>query len=179
MRPLQDSTVTVQPGKAPPVPYFRDTASRQAYLRWLANTSALLEPYIPGKPSRTEFLQTAWYESKRAGLDVSLVLGLVEVLSGYRGFAVTQNGSLGYMAVNPSWSQTIGDGDVSKLFHLQTNLRFGCVILRHYLDASGGDSHMALAKYLGNNLALAESNPKIGATINRIYAAAARLDATR
>lgn len=177
MQPLRESMATVLSDGAAPVLAFRDAGSRNAFQRWQVSTGDLLKPYVLDAPTRSELVQTAWYESKRAGLEVSLVLGLIEVMSSYRKFAATPNGALGYMAVNPSWSATIGDGDVSKLFHTRTNLRFGCVILRHYLDLAGGDTHVALAKYLGNNLALTESNPKIGATINRIYAAAARLRA--
>ena len=97
-----------------------------------------------------DFLQTVWYESKRAGLDVSLVLGLVQVESAFRKFAVSSVGARGYMQVMPFWSRTIGDGDAGKLFHMQTNLRFGCVILRHYLDRERGDLYMALGRYNGS-----------------------------
>ena len=44
----------------------------------------------------------------------------------------------------------IGDGDVSRLFHLQTNIRYGCVILRHYLDRERGDLFLALGRYNGS-----------------------------
>jgi soluble lytic murein transglycosylase-like protein len=100
--------------------------------------------------TRKEFLQTVWYESKRAGLDVSLVLGLVQVESNFRKFAVSSVGARGYMQVMPFWSRLIGDGDASRLFHLQTNLRFGCVILRHYLDRENGNLFMALGRYNGS-----------------------------
>ena len=99
---------------------------------------------------RRDFLQTVWYESKRAGLDESLVLGLIQVESAFRKFAVSSVGARGYMQVMPFWSRLIGDGDVGRLFHLQTNLRFGCVILRHYLDRENGDLYMALGRYNGS-----------------------------
>jgi soluble lytic murein transglycosylase-like protein len=54
------------------------------------------------------------------------------------------------MQVMPFWSRLIGDGDAAKLFHMQTNLRFGCLILRHYLDREGGDLFMALGRYNGS-----------------------------
>ncbi|RTD94414.1 lytic transglycosylase domain-containing protein [Variovorax atrisoli] len=171
---LRDSTVTTSPDKAPPVPDFKDAESRLAYLRWLGEMSARIGSAVPDSQQRVELLQTVWYESKRAGLDSALVLGVIEVMSGYRRFAVTQNGALGLMAVNPSWAQTIGDGDVSKLFHQQSNLRFGCVVLRHYLDTSRGNLDAALRKYVANNLALADSNPRVGSTVNRIRDATAR-----
>ena len=135
---------------APPVPEFRDTESRLAYLRWLDEMSERLKKRLPDWPTRKEFLQTVWYESRRAGLDVSLVLGLVQVESNFRKFAVSSAGARGYMQVMPFWTRVIGDGDPSKLFHMQTNLRFGCVILRHYLDREAGDLFMTLGRYNGS-----------------------------
>ena len=99
---------------------------------------------------RRDFLQTAWYESKRAGLEVSLVLGLIQVESAFRKYAVSSVGARGYMQVMPFWTRVIGDGDPGKLFHMQTNLRFGCVILRHYMDRERGDLFMALGRYNGS-----------------------------
>ena len=99
---------------------------------------------------RDEFLQTLWYEAKRAGLEVALVLGLVQVESGFRKFALSRAGARGYMQVMPFWARLIGDGDPAVLFHTQTNLRFGCVILRHYLDREAGNTAMALGRYNGS-----------------------------
>jgi soluble lytic murein transglycosylase-like protein len=135
---------------APPVPEFSDTESRLAYLRWLGVMSERLKMKKPDWITRKEFLQTIWYEARRAGLDVSLVLGLVQVESNFRKFAVSPVGARGYMQVMPFWSRLIGDGDASRLFHLQTNLRFGCVILRHYLDLEKGNLFMALGRYNGS-----------------------------
>lgn len=137
-------------GQAPPVPEFADTASRMAYLRWLWVTSDRLRRYKPDFLVRKEFLQTVWYESRRAGLDAALVLGLIQVESGFKKFAVSSAGARGYMQVMPFWNRVIGDGDAAKLFHMQTNLRFGCVILRHYLDREQGDLFMALGRYNGS-----------------------------
>ncbi|MGK6309632.1 lytic transglycosylase domain-containing protein [Variovorax sp. DT-64] len=135
---------------APPKPEFKDTASRLAFLRWLGEMSERLKKKIPGHQERIEFLQTVWYESKRAGLEVSLVLGLIQVESNFRKFAVSSAGARGLMQVMPFWTRVIGDGDSSKLFHMQTNLRFGCVILRHYLDREAGDLFMTLGRYNGS-----------------------------
>lgn len=135
---------------APPVPEFSDTESRLKYLRWLGSMSERLKKKKTDWVTRKEFLQTVWYEAKRAGLDVSLVLGLVQVESNFRKFAVSSVGARGYMQVMPFWSRLIGDGNASRLFHLQTNLRFGCVILRHYLDRENGNLFMALGRYNGS-----------------------------
>ena len=135
---------------APPKPEFSDTASRLAFLRWLGEMSERLKKKIPGHQERIEFLQTVWYESKRAGLEVSLVLGLIQVESNFRKFAVSSAGARGLMQVMPFWTRVIGNGDSSTLFRMQTNLRFGCVILRHYLDRERGDLFMALGRYNGS-----------------------------
>ena len=152
--PLIDSVRTALSSavanQAPPVPEFRDTESRLAYLRWLGAMSDRLKKKKPEWQVRTEFLQTVWYESKRAGLDVALVLGLIQVESNFRKFAVSRVGARGYMQVMPFWTRVIGDGDPGKLFHMQTNLRFGCVILRHYLDREKGDLFMGLGRYNGS-----------------------------
>ena len=135
---------------APPIPEFPDTESRLRYLRWMGVMIFRLRRSKPDFDTRKEFLQTVWYESRRAGLDVSLVLGLVQVESAFRKFAVSPVGARGYMQVMPFWTRVIGDGDASKLFHMQTNLRFGCVILRHYLDRERGDLFLALGRYNGS-----------------------------
>ena len=135
---------------APPRPAFDTIEQRLAYLEWLGAASERLKPRSPEHQTRVEFLETLWYESKRAGLEPSLVLGLVQVESGFRKYVVSSAGARGYMQVMPFWVRTIGDGDTGHLFHMQTNLRFGCVILRHYLDVERGDMYMALGRYNGS-----------------------------
>ena len=135
---------------APPVPEFADSAARLGYQRWLAVNSARLIRQKPDAHVRQEFLQTLWYESRRAGLEPALVLGLVQVESNFRKFAVSRAGARGYMQVMPFWMRVLGNGDSGRLFHLQTNLRFGCVILRHYLDRERGDLFLALGRYNGS-----------------------------
>ncbi|MBA3772920.1 MAG: transglycosylase SLT domain-containing protein [Ramlibacter sp.] len=152
--PLGDSVRNVLSSaisnSAPPVPEFRDTQARLAYLRWLGVMSQRLQKRTADWQERKEFLQTVWYESRRAGLDTGLVLGLIQVESAFRKFALSPVGARGYMQVMPFWTRVIGDGDAGKLFHMQTNLRFGCVILRHYIDRERGDLFMALGRYNGS-----------------------------
>lgn len=135
---------------APPRPKFDDTDARMAYLRWLGEMSERLKKRKTETQIRIEFLETVWYEAKRAGLEPSLVLGLVQVESGFRKYAISSAGARGYMQVMPFWTRSIGDGNASSLFHMQTNLRFGCVILRHYLDIEKGDLYLALGRYNGS-----------------------------
>lgn len=135
---------------APPRIEFTRIDDRLAYLRWLGAMSPRLQRRKPDFEVRRDFLETLWYESRRAGLEPALVLGLVEVESGFRKYAISSAGARGYMQVMPFWSRLIGDGEVGRLFHLQTNLRFGCVILRHYLDREKGDLFLALGRYNGS-----------------------------
>ncbi|SHM00330.1 lytic transglycosylase domain-containing protein [Rhizobacter sp. OV335] len=135
---------------APPKPVFVSTDARLAYLRWLGEMSTRLKKRKAEHVTRIEFLDTLWYESTRAGLEPALMLGLVQVESGFRKYAISSVGARGYMQVMPFWARVIGNGDVSRLFHMQTNLRFGCVIMRHYLDVERGDLYMALGRYNGS-----------------------------
>ena len=152
--PLVDSVRTALSAaianNAPPVPEFPSTPARLQYLRWLGAMSQRLRNRKPDLDTRKEFLQTVWYETRRAGLDTTLVLGLIQVESAFRKFAVSSVGARGYMQVMPFWTRVLGDGDASRLFHMQTNLRFGCVILRHYLDRENGNLFMALGRYNGS-----------------------------
>ncbi|WP_245549265.1 lytic transglycosylase domain-containing protein [Noviherbaspirillum massiliense] len=134
----------------PPKPQFSDIRERIHYLRWLGEMSERLKKRLPDRQVRREFLETAWYEAKRAGLEPALVLGLIQVESAFRKYAVSPVGAHGYMQVMPFWTRVIGDGDRAKLFHMQTNLRYGCSILRMYIDMEGGNLFLALGRYNGS-----------------------------
>ena len=135
---------------APPKPAFDTIEARLAYLRWLGAMSTRLQRRKAEHITRIEFLETIWYESKRAGLEPALVLGLVQVESGFRKYAISSAGARGYMQVMPFWTRLLGRGEPVNLFDMGTNLRFGCVILRHYLDVERGDLSMALGRYNGS-----------------------------
>lgn len=152
--PLTHSMVTVLSsavrGEAPPKMEFSDISEQLEHLNWLGEMSKRLESRIPNYDWRIEFLETVRYESCRAGLETALILGLIQTESAFRQYAVSNAGALGYMQVMPFWTRLIGDGDVGKLFHTQTNLRYGCVILRHYMLIEKGDMFMALGRYNGS-----------------------------
>lgn len=135
---------------APPEPLLLHAQARRVYDEWQAHASPRLARYKTHPTERQEFLQTLWYEARRAGLPLSLVLAVVQVESGFRKYAISSAGARGYMQVMPFWARLIGDGDEGRLFHMQTNLRFGCVILRHYLDRERGDLTMGLGRYNGS-----------------------------
>jgi soluble lytic murein transglycosylase-like protein len=125
---------------------FRDQENGH---KWIFEMSRRLERRIADRKQRLELLRTVHFEALRAGLDPQLVLGVIEVESGFRKYAVSRAGARGYMQVMPFWVKTVGNrGD--NLFHLRTNLRYGCVILRHYLDMEKGDYFRALGRYNGS-----------------------------
>ena len=132
--------------QAPPRSSFLDSMDA---IDWLSEMSLRLEKRIPDREGRLEFLRAVHYEATRAGLDPQLVLGLIQVESGFKKYAVSSAGARGFMQVMPFWIKVIGHGD-DNLFHLRTNLRYGCTILRHYLDIEKGDLYRALGRYNGS-----------------------------
>ncbi len=117
---------------------------------WLADMSSRLRKYIRDDTTRRDFLVTTHYEATRAGLDPQMVLAIIEVESAFRKFAVSKSGARGYMQVMPFWVKLLGEEDSHNLFNLRTNLRFGCVILRHYVDIEHGNLFRALGRYNGS-----------------------------
>jgi soluble lytic murein transglycosylase-like protein len=134
----------------PPKPTFDRIEERIEYLHWLGEMSDRLRRRVPDRNTRLELLETVWYESKRAGLEPAMVMGLMQVESGFKKYATSIVGARGYMQVMPFWSRVIGDGDPRKLFHMQTNLRYGCSILRMYIDMEKGNLYLALGRYNGS-----------------------------
>jgi soluble lytic murein transglycosylase-like protein len=134
----------------PPERRFDTPEQRMAFVGWLGDMSERLKQRVPERAVRVEFLQTVHYEAARSGLDRQLVLGLIQVESNFRKYAISVAGARGYMQVMPFWTDVIGDGDPRRLFDMRTNLRYGTVILRHYLDIERGDLFMALGRYNGS-----------------------------
>jgi len=132
--------------KAAPRLVFATPEEGQA---WLNEMSERLEKRIPNAVYREDVLRTVHYEATRAGLDPQMVLGLIQVESGFKKYAVSSVGARGFMQIMPFWVKSIGDKD-HNLFQLRTNLRYGCTILRHYLDIERGDLYRALGRYNGS-----------------------------
>ncbi|MDR4514230.1 lytic transglycosylase domain-containing protein [Nitrosomonas sp.] len=116
---------------------------------WLSVMSERLKRFKPDQNERESFLRTVYYEATRAGLDPQLVLSVIQVESGFRKYAISHAGARGYMQIMPFWIETIGD-ETHNLFHLRVNLRYGCMILRHYLNKENGDYSRALGRYNGS-----------------------------
>jgi soluble lytic murein transglycosylase-like protein len=117
--------------------------------RWLVTMSPRLERQMTNETMRLDFLRTVHYEATRAGLEPELVLGLIQVESAFRKYAVSTAGARGFMQVMPFWVTAIGQEE-HNLFHLRTNLRYGCTILRHYVDIERGNLFRALGRYNGS-----------------------------
>ncbi len=118
-------------------------------LVWMNEMSQRLKKRLPDQAYREDFLRSVHYEATRAGLDPQMVLGLIQVESGFKKYAVSSVGARGYMQVMPFWVRSIGAPD-QNLFNMRLNLRYGCTILRHYIDMEKGDLYRALGRYNGS-----------------------------
>jgi len=143
---VRDRLSTLVSDRAPARMAFRSSADGQ---RWLDAMDRRLASRIPDRKQRLELLRTVHYEALRARLDPQLVLGVIEVESHFRKYAVSAAGARGYMQVMPFWVKLIGRPR-HNLFHMRTNIAYGCVILRYYLDVENGDYFRALGRYNGS-----------------------------
>jgi soluble lytic murein transglycosylase-like protein len=132
--------------RAPPRLLFRKADDGQ---RWLSEMSRRLEKRMPDRRIRYEFLRTLHFEAKNNGLNPQLILALIEVESGFRKYAISMASARGYMQVMPFWTAEAGRPR-DNLFHLRTNLVYGCWILGHYLDRENNDLFRALGRYNGS-----------------------------
>jgi len=124
-------------------------ANRDELQGWLGAMSQRIAHKVVDERERRDLLATVHYEATRAGLDPQLMLGVIYHESGFKKYAISVVGARGYMQVMPFWVQQIGAAD-QNLFNLRTNLRYGAVILRHYLDIENGDYYRALGRYNGS-----------------------------
>lgn len=148
--PMSASTRTVLQSAVSdhPISHFLALPGTESKL-WLATMSERLKRHMPDQNERKAFLATVHYEATRAGLDPQLILSIIQVESGFRKYAISTAGARGYMQVMPFWVDTIGSKE-HNLFHLRVNLRYGCTILRHYLDIEKGNYFRALGRYNGS-----------------------------
>ncbi len=135
---------------APSERLMHSAQEQRAYQAWTLRTSARLLKFIPEANRRAELLRIVDYEAHRAGLEPALVLAVIEVESRFKPTAVSPASARGLMQVMPFWTSAIGDGQVKQLHNPRINVRYGCVILRHYLDREQGDLVRALARYNGS-----------------------------
>jgi soluble lytic murein transglycosylase-like protein len=116
---------------------------------WLTDMSGRLARKIPDPVQRIALLRYVHREATRARLTPELVLAVIEVESNFDRYAISSAGALGLMQVMPFWLHEIGRPS-DNLFHLPTNLRMGCTILKFYLDKERGNLTRALARYNGS-----------------------------
>ncbi len=125
---------------------FRDRFEGEV---WLSDMSRRLEKKVPDHRERLELLTMVHSEARRANLAPELVLAVIEVESAFNRWAISKAGARGLMQVMPFWLEEIDYPDAN-LFRVQTNLRFGCTILRHYIDEERGNLVRALSRYNGS-----------------------------
>lgn len=125
---------------------FKDVTTA---INWIGQQSYQLRYKIPDDQKRRQLLRMIHYEATRYRLDPDLVLALIEVESGFNRFALSYVGASGLMQVMPFWKELIGS-EKDSLFDAQTNLRYGCIILRHYLDLENNNVARGLARYNGS-----------------------------
>ncbi|NOR52447.1 MAG: transglycosylase SLT domain-containing protein [Gammaproteobacteria bacterium] len=116
---------------------------------WITDMEGRLEPYIEGGENRLRLLEHIYQESLRVELPPELILAVIHIESNFDRFAISRVGARGLMQIMPFWLDEIGRPE-DNLFNIETNLRFGCTILRHYIDKESGDITRALARYNGS-----------------------------
>jgi soluble lytic murein transglycosylase-like protein len=173
---LAPSVVTVMSKAISDQPVPLRYSDRPEIRAWLDEMSRRLAAKMPDVRGREDFLATVHYEATRAGLDPQLVLGVIQYESAFRKYAMSMAGARGFMQVMPFWTKVLGSSE-HNLFHLRTNLRYGCVILRHYLDIENGDLFRALGRYNGS-LGQADYPTGVIGTMNRNWQYASGLTAT-
>jgi soluble lytic murein transglycosylase-like protein len=134
---------------------------------WVKSVLPRVSARMADDAGARELLGLVHYEALRAGLEPRLVLAIIDVESAFRKDAVSTAGARGYMQVMPFWVKLIGSSE-QNLFHLRTNLRYGAVILRHYLDIENGDYYRALGRYNGS-LGRPEYPSAVMAAMNRHF----------
>lgn len=135
---------------------------------WLVDMSARLGRFLPDEKERLNLLKHLHFEARKANLHPELVLAVIEVESRFDRFAISNAGARGLMQIMPFWLKEIGRPD-DNLFKPQTNLRFGCTILRYYLDMEKGDLGPALARYNGSSGSTRYPNKVVTALNHRWY----------
>ena len=143
---LRQSILASTPTQRP----FDSEAEWQAYQVWKMRNSARLIPFMPNPQQRQQLLAIVDYEAHRAGLETALVMAVIQVESQFKSNAISPANARGLMQVMPFWTKTIGDGQLKSLHNPRINVRYGCVILRHYLDLEKGDLVRALGRYNGS-----------------------------
>lgn len=116
---------------------------------WLVSKDQHLAKIIKDPAERLALLKLIHAEATRAGLLPEVVLALIEVESRFDSYAVSRAGAQGMMQIMPFWKNEIGRPD-DNLINTKTNLRYGCTILKYYLDMEKGHLPDALARYNGS-----------------------------
>lgn len=130
-----------------PRPIFESVSHR---IDWMTEMSRRLARRLPDFAERTELIKIIRYEAQRVGIDPQIIFALIEVESNFRADAVSHAGAIGLMQVMPFWTEVLSRGNSRELFEPRVNIRYGCLILRHYLDIEKGNLDRALGRYNGS-----------------------------
>lgn len=150
--PMADSVLlalrkTLDEEPQEPRPIF-DSAEHR--INWLSEMSRRLAKRIRDPDKRYRLIKLIRYEAQRAGLDPQLVFAVIEVESAFNAKAVSPVGALGLMQIMPFWTEVLSDSDSQRLFDPEINIRYGCLILSHYIEIEKGNVARALARYNGS-----------------------------
>lgn len=130
-----------------PRPIFESVGHR---IHWMSEMSRRLARRVPDFSERTELIKTIRYEAQRVGIEPQIIFALIEVESNFRADAVSSAGAIGLMQVMPFWTDVLSKGSSRELYEPRLNIRYGCLILRHYLDIEKGNLDRALGRYNGS-----------------------------
>lgn len=130
-----------------PRPIFESVGHR---IHWMSEMSRRLARRVPDFSERNELIKTIRYEAQRVGIEPQIIFALIEVESNFRADAVSHAGAIGLMQVMPFWTDVLSKGSSRELYEPRVNIRYGCLILRHYLDIEKGNLDRALGRYNGS-----------------------------
>lgn len=130
-----------------PRPIFESVGHR---IHWMSEMSRRLARRVPDFSERNELIKTIRYEAQRVGIEPQIIFALIEVESNFRADAVSSAGAIGLMQVMPFWTDVLSKGSSRELYEPRLNIRYGCLILRHYLDIEKGNLDRALGRYNGS-----------------------------
>jgi soluble lytic murein transglycosylase-like protein len=135
---------------------------------WVQDIIQTIRPWVSDKSEAKLIAHWVYVYSVRFDLSPELILGMIAVESQFDHFAVSNVGAIGLMQVMPFWKKELGSPD-DNLLEIETNVRYGCAIIRHYID-----------RYKKLDRALAAYNGSLGRKKypNKVFAAMKRFKAT-
>lgn len=116
---------------------------------WLLDMSTRIAPFLDDKLERVRILKAVHAQSAIHDIPTDVILSVIETESHYKAYALSPVGAQGLMQIMPFWKDEIGRPE-DNLMNIETNVRYGCAILKHYLKREKGNLQKALARYNGS-----------------------------